>query len=85
MSNSIVTPWTVACQATLSMHFSSQEYWIGLPFPTPVDFPDTRIELASFSFPALAGRFFATSPPGKLSDLTVSWIVLSRITVYSVM
>ena len=85
MSNSIVTPWTVACQATLSMHFSSQEYWIGLPFPTPVDFPDPRIELASFSFPALAGRFFATSPPGKLSDLTVSCILLSRITVYSVM
>ena len=33
-----MTPWTVACQATLSLHFSRQEYWIGLPFPTPVDF-----------------------------------------------
>ena len=35
-----VTPWTVAHQAPLSMELSSQEYWIGLPFPTPLDRPD---------------------------------------------
>ena len=40
-------PWTVACQAPLSMEFSKQEYWSGLPFPSPVDLPNLGIELAS--------------------------------------
>ena len=35
LSHSFVTPWTVACQAPLSMEFSRQEYWSGLPFPSP--------------------------------------------------
>ena len=34
------TPWTVACQAPLSMGFSRQEYWSGFPFPSPRDLPD---------------------------------------------
>ena len=38
------TPWTVACQASLSMEFSRKEYWSGLPFPTPEDPPDPGIE-----------------------------------------
>ena len=38
VSDSFVTPWTVACQAPLSMGFSKHEYWSGLPFPTPGDF-----------------------------------------------
>ena len=38
------TPWTVACQAPLSMEFSRQEYWSGLPFPSPRDLPDPGIE-----------------------------------------
>ena len=50
-----VTPWTVACQAPLSMEFSRQEYWSGLPFPSPVDLPDPGIEPVP---PALAGGFF---------------------------
>ena len=37
-------PQTVACQAPLSMEFSRQEYWYGLPFPTPGDLPDSGIE-----------------------------------------
>ena len=37
-------PWTVACQAPLSMGFSRQEYWSGLPFPSPGDLPDPWIE-----------------------------------------
>ena len=45
-SNS-VTPWTIACQAPLSMEFSRQEYWGGLPFPTPGNLPDPRIEPTS--------------------------------------
>ena len=38
------TPWTVACQTPLSMGFSRQEYWSGLPFPSPGDLPDPGIE-----------------------------------------
>ena len=56
------TPWTVACQAPLSMGFSRQEYWSELPFPPPGDLPDPEIKPVS---PALAGRFFTTAPPGK--------------------
>ena len=41
----LVTPWTVACQAPLSMGLSRQEYWSGLPFPSTGDFPDPRINL----------------------------------------
>ena len=59
------TPWTVAHQAPLSMEFSRQEYWSGLPFPTAGDFPDPGIEPMSLASPALAGRFFTTAPPGK--------------------
>ena len=62
MSNSFATPWVVACQAPLSMGFPRQESWGGLSFPSPRDLPDPRIKLA---FPALAGRFFTTEPPGK--------------------
>ena len=40
----LVTPWTVAFQAPLSMGFSRQEYWSGLPFPSPGDLPDPGIE-----------------------------------------
>ena len=49
------TPWTVAHQAPLSMGFSRQEYWSGLPFPSLGDLPDPGIEPASFMSPALAG------------------------------
>ena len=57
-----VTPWIVARQIPLSMGFPRQEYWSGLPFPTPGDLPDSEIELASLATPALAGRFFTTAP-----------------------
>ena len=63
------TPWTIACHALLSMEFSRQEYWSGLPFPTPGDLPDQGIEPTFFVSPALAGRFFTTVPPGKPKDL----------------
>ena len=55
-------PWPVAHQAPVSMVFPRQEYWSGLPFPTPRDLPDPGIELVS---PALAAKFFTTAPPGK--------------------
>ena len=52
-----------ACQTPLSMEFSRQEYWSGLPFPSPGDLPDPGTELVSLTSPALAGRFFTTDPP----------------------
>ena len=62
MSNSFVTPWTVSCQASLSMGFSKQDYWGGLPFHSPGDLPDPGIEPTS---PALAGGFSTAEPTGK--------------------
>ena len=56
--------WTVAHQAPLSMGFSRQEYWSGLPFPPPGDFPDPRIEPVSPTSPELGGRFFSPEPSG---------------------
>jgi len=56
------TPWNIAHQAPLSMGFPRQEYWSGLPFPSPGDLSDPEIEP---EFPALAGRSFTTEPPGK--------------------
>ena len=57
-----VTPWTVAHWALLSMGFSRQEYWSGLPCPPPGDLPNSGIEPTS---PSLEGGFFTTEPPGK--------------------
>ena len=55
-------PWTVAYQASLSMGFSRQEYWSGLPFPSPGDLPDSGIKPGS---PALEGDALTSEPPGK--------------------
>ena len=56
------TPWTIARQASLSMESSRQEYWDGLPFPSPEDLPDPGIKPTA---PALAGGFLTSPPPGK--------------------
>ena len=66
VSGSFVTPWTVACQAPLSMGFPRQEYCSGLPFPSPGDLSDPGIEPAAPVSPALAGRFFTTELPEKI-------------------
>ena len=52
---------TVACWAPLSMGFSRQEHWSGLPCPPPGDHLDTAIELITLMSPALAGSLFTTS------------------------
>ena len=57
--------WTVTHQAPLSMGFSRQEYWSGLPLPPPEDLPNPGIKPLSPLSPAMAGRFFTTAPPGK--------------------
>ena len=56
------TPWTVAYQAPPSMGFFRQEYWSGLPFPSPEDLPDPGIKPRS---PALQADALTSEPPGK--------------------
>ena len=64
-----VTTWTVACQAPLFMGFSRQEYWSGLPFPPPGDFPNPGIKPES---PPLQADSLPAEPPGepKFSEIT---------------
>ena len=66
------TPWTVACQIPLSMGFSRQEYWSGLPFPSPGDLPDPGIKSTS---PALAAGFFTTELPGKPNNNSITYSI----------
>ena len=61
------TPWMVAHQAPPSRGFSRQEYWSGLPFPSPGDLPDPGIEPRS---PALEADALTSEPPGKPFSLT---------------
>ena len=56
------TPWTVTYQSPQSMEFSRQEYWSGLPFPSPGDLPDPGIEPGS---PALQTDTLLSDPPGE--------------------
>ena len=62
LCRTLVTPWTIARQASLSMGFSKQEYWSGLPFPSPGDLPNPGIESGT---PASQSDFLPTEPPGK--------------------
>ena len=55
------TLWTIARQAPLSMGFSRQEYWSGLPFPPLGDLPDPGIEPISLISPVLVGGLFTTT------------------------
>ena len=61
MSNSFLTPWTIACKVPLSMEFSRQEYWSGLPFPSLGDLPDPGTKPASL---ALQADSLLSKPPG---------------------
>ena len=69
MSDFFVTPWTVACQAPASMRFSQQEYWHGLPFPSPGDLPDPGIEPVSSASPELQVGSFIVESWGKPHNL----------------
>ena len=64
----LATPWTVTCQAPLSMGFSRQEHWSGLPFPSPGDLPDPGIEHGS---PALQADSVLTELQGKPSKIFI--------------
>ena len=61
-----MTPWTIAHQAPQSVKFSRQEYWNGLPFPSPGDLPDPGIEPRS---PTLQADALPSEPPGKRTML----------------
>jgi len=72
------TPWTVAHQAPQSMEFSRQEYWSGLPFPSPGDLPDPEIEPGS---PALQADALLSEPQGspKFHSIPLAIIHLLQI------
>ena len=63
------TPWIIACQASLSMEFSRQEYWSRLPFPSPGNLSDPGIEPGS---PALQADYLLSEPQGKLKRNSLS-------------
>ena len=67
MSDSLRFHGLLFHQASLSMGFPRQEHWSELSFSTPGDLPNPGIEPMSLVSPALAGRFFTTAPPGKMS------------------
>ena len=68
-----VTPWTTAGQAPLSMGFSRQEYWSGLPFPPPGDLPNPGIEPRS---PTLQEDSLPAEPQGKPKNTGVGSLAL---------
>ena len=65
----LATPWTIACQAPLSMEFFRQDYWSGLPVPTPEDLPDLGIEPASPVSPELQAKSLPLSHFGALRSV----------------
>ena len=79
MSDS-ATPWTVARQAPLSMEFFRQEYWSGMPFPSPGDLPNPRFEPWSL---ALQADSLPSEPPGKPQVTIRSDKSLSRVQLFA--
>ena len=72
-------PRTVVRQVLLSIEFSGQEYWNGLPFPIPEDFPNPGIKPTSLASSALSLRFFTTAPPGKPKVTVLSNTVYVKV------
>ena len=71
-----VTPWTVVCQVPLSIEFSRQEYWSGLPCPFPGDLPDPGIEYRS---PTLQADSLPFKPPGKPKWFMIKWLIIGTL------
>ena len=67
----LVTLWTVARQAPLSMRLSSQEYWSGLPFPPPGDLPNPGIKSVSAASPALHVDYLLLSHQGRPKQINI--------------
>ena len=82
VTQSCSTPWTAADQAPLSMWFSRQEYWRGLPSPSPGDLPDPVIKPG---FPVLQADSLPSEPPGKpnrtmgkLNHFTMTFVINNK-------
>ena len=73
-----VTLWTVTCQAPLSLEFSRQEYWSGLPLPSPGDLPNPRIQPVP---PALQADSLTTEPPGKPEKMLLVLKLICRLNI----
>ena len=73
VSDCFMTPWTVACQAPLSIEFSRQEYWIGLPFPAPGDHPNPAFQPLSPASLAFQVDFYCLSHQGSPGNRGGSW------------
>ena len=71
MSDPSATSWIVACQDPLSIGFSRQEYWSGLPFPSPGNLPSIGIEPLSPMSPALQADSLPTQPSGNPMGIQV--------------
>ena len=68
----------VTHQVVLSMEFARQEYWSGLPFPSPGDLPDTEIKPVSLASPALASGSFTTSATWEALGLTYTYYYIEN-------
>ena len=77
------TLWTVACQAPLSVAFSRQEHWSGLPCSPPGDLPNPGIKPVSLMSPELAGGFFTTSATWEAPEIYDMVICFKIVGVYS--
>ena len=82
VSDSLATPWTVACQAPLPIGFFRQEYWSGLLFASPGDLPCIGTELWS---PALQADSLPSEPPGMLRTRPNGDVRKAITTIYSVL
>ena len=74
-----MTPWTAARQTPLSMGISRQEYWSGLPFPTPGDFLDPGVEPLSLASPELQVDSLPPAPPGKPYEEIAAFLSLEGL------
>ena len=79
MSDSLLPKWIVAHQAPLSVGFSRQGYWSGLPCPSPGDLPDPGTEPMPLTSPALVGKFFTTSATWEAENLSSDIIELVKM------
>ena len=79
------TPWTIACQAPLSMEFSRQKYWSRFPFPSPKDLPNPGIKPGSTTLQACS---LLSEPPGKpkrtLRPKHCSFFLGKRVLIYDI-
>ena len=81
------TPWTVAHQAPLSMRFPREEYWIGLPFPSPGNLPNPGTEPCISCVSCITSRFFTTDPVIRSkshSHRVIMWISWHQATAFPI-